>query len=161
MSSSPINGYFKQLQDYCVAKADRAHNSAQTNSTDPMPDRGYREDSVTLSSGGVEPSRPVRPPNAYSYLDTLTDSDKDVVKAATGWDIDADPIGVNISPEAWALVGRLNLDRACGALTGDIDKSYIDKLIEENFAPQQGQTTVPLSALYNVMTYFSHRATNP
>lgn len=33
MSTSPVNGYFKQLQDYYVAKAERAHHSAPTDNS--------------------------------------------------------------------------------------------------------------------------------
>jgi len=138
-----------------VAKAERAHHSSQTNSASQSPEAEFATDSVTLSSDAVELSRPVRPPNAYSYLDTLTTSDKAVVKAATGWDIDADPLGNNVSPEAREFVGRLNLDRACGALKGDIDQAYISKLIQENLAPQQGQATVPLSVLQKALAYLS------
>jgi hypothetical protein len=76
------------------------------------------------------------------------------VKAA-GWDIDADPLGENVSPGLKDFVGRLNLDRSSGALKGDIDQSYISKLIQENLAPQQGQATVPLSVLYKVQEYLS------
>lgn len=109
----------------------------------------------------VEPSRPIRPPNAYSHLDTLTTSDKAIVKTATGWDIDADPLGDGASPEAKEFVGRLNLDRSGGALKGkgDIDQSYIDKFIQENLAPQQGQATIPLSVLYKAQNYLSQGTT--
>jgi hypothetical protein len=154
MTSFPVNGYFKQLEDYCVARAERANHSAKTNSASQPSDSKFATDSVTLSSDSVELSRPVRPPNCYTYLDTLTTSDKAAVKAA-GWDIDADPVGENASPEVKALVGRLNLDRACGALKGDIDPSYINKLIRESLAPQPGQWTVPLSVLYKVQAYLS------
>ena len=153
MSTFPVNGYFKQLEDYCVAVAQRANHPSQTNSTAPASNGGFPTDSVTLSSDAVELSRPVRPPDCYSYLDTLTSSDKALVKAATGWDIDANPLGDNASPSAWELVGRLNLDRACGALKGDIDPAYINRLIQEDLAPQQGQSTVQLSVLYKALAY--------
>jgi hypothetical protein len=116
-------------------------------------------DSVELSPDSIEFSRPVRPPNAYCYLDTLTDSDKSLVKAATGWDIDADPSGNTASPEAKQFVGRLNLDRAAGVLKGDIDQAYISKLIQENLSPQPDQAAVPLSVLYEAQRYLpKHRA---
>lgn len=158
MSSFPVSGYFKQLQDYYVGRAERAHNSGQANSS--AESEGFTTDSVSLSPDAVELTRPTRPPNAYCYLDTLTDSDKQVVKAATGWDIDADPLGENASPEAKQFVGRLNLDRSCGALKGDIDQSYISRLIQENLAPQQGQVTVPLSVLNKVQAYLLQGAQN-
>lgn len=155
MSSLPINGYFKQLQDYCVAVAERSRTSAQANPGGDSSAADLASDSVSLSSDTVELSRPARPANAYSYLDTLTASDKQLVKAATGWDIDADPAGDTASPEAFEFVGRINLDRACGALEGDIDKPYIDKLVRESLTPQKGQATVPLSILYKAEAYFS------
>lgn len=156
MSIFPVNGYFKQLQDYYVAKAQR---STQTNSTNQATEGELPTDSITLSSDSVELSRPVPPPNSRCYLDTLTNSDKAFVKAATGWDIDVDPLGESAPPEAKQFVGRLNLDRSSGALKGDIDQSYIDKLIQENLAPQQGQVTVPLSVLYKAEAYLSQPTT--
>ena len=153
MSTFPVNGYFKQLQDYYLAKTDRANNSAKANAA--VEAREFPSDSVSLSSDAVELSRPVPPPNCKCYLDTLTTSDKAVVKAATGWDIDDDPLGETASPEAKQFVGRLNLDRSSGALKGDIDQSYIDKLIHENLAPQPFQVTVPLSVLYKAQAYLN------
>jgi hypothetical protein len=161
MSSFPVNGYFKQLQDYYLAKAERAHGPTPANSANEASDSEFPSDSVTLSSDSVELARPVRPPNCYCYLDTLTNSDKAVVKAATGWDIDADPLGEAASAEAKEFVGRLNLDRSSGALKGDIDQSYIAKLIQENLAPQQGQVTVPLSVLYKAQAYLLQPSTKP
>ncbi len=154
MSTSPVNGYFKQLQDYYVTKADRATHSARTDSATNISNAEFPTDAVTLSSDSIELPRPVRPPNCYSYLDTLTTSDKAVVKAA-GWDIDADPLGENVPPEIKDFVGRLNLDRASGALKGDINQSYINKLIQESLSPQQNGATVPLSVLYKVQDYLS------
>ncbi len=151
MSSLPVSGYFKQLQDYYVANAQSAHISSATDSGGrhgQASGGALAADSVELSPDSIELLRPVRPPNAYCYLDTLTDSDKSLVKAATGWDIDADPFGNTASPEAKQFVGRLNLDRAAGVLKGDIDQSYISKLIQENLSPQPDQATVPLSVLY-------------
>ena len=153
MSTFPVNGYFKQLQGFYLAKAQRTNNYANANTA--VEAGGFSSDSVSLSSDAVGLTRPIPPPNCKCYLDTLTTSDKAVVKAATGWDIDADPLGETASPEARQFVGRLNLDRSSGALKGDIDPSYIDKLIHENLAPQPYQVTVPLSVLYKAETYLS------
>jgi hypothetical protein len=151
MFACPVTGYFKQLEDYCVAKAASSRGLAQSNSTNRNPDAEYPTDTVHLS-------RPERPPNCYFYLDTLTVSDKAVVKAATGWDLDADPLGKTASPEAFQLVGRLNLDRSCGALTGGMSPAYIDNLIEESLSPQPNEATVPLSVLYKAQAYLSQTA---
>ena len=160
MSGFVVNGYFKQLEDYFLAKAERTHGTTKAVSANQASDRESPEDSVSLSSDS-ELVRPVRPPDCYCYLDTLTTSDQAVVKAATGWDIDADPLGETASPEAWAFVGRLNLDRACGALKGDIDASYIAGLIQENLAPQPGQATVPLSVLCKAQAFLLAPSVKP
>ena len=152
MSTSPVNGYFKQLQDYYVAKADRAHHSAQmTNASgaDPVVD-------------AVELSPPVDPSGrAFCYLDTLTQSDKAFVKGATGWDIDDDPLGATASPEAKAFVGRLTMDRytfekygSSDGFTGQIDQAYIQHMIQEQL---DGQGMVPLSILYKAQSYLTQQ----
>lgn len=148
MSSYPVTGYFKQLQGYYLAKEQRVRISTQPRSANQVSDGELPSDTVELS-------RPVRPANCYTYLDTLTDSDKAIVKVATGWDIDADPLGESASSEARQFVGRLNLDRSCGALKGDIDQSYLSRLIQENLQPGEGQATISLSVLYKVQTYLS------
>ncbi len=81
-----------------------------------------------------------------------------MVKAATGWDLGADPSGKNASPEAFQLVGGLNLDRSCGALKGDTTPAYIDNLIKESLSPQPNEATVPLSVLYKAQAYLSQKA---
>jgi hypothetical protein len=70
MSSLPVSGYFKQLNDYYVAKAERSNHSAQTKAAgQTSASQEFPTDSVSLSSDSVELTRPVRPPNAYCYLD--------------------------------------------------------------------------------------------
>ena len=144
----PVNGYFKQLQDYYVAKAERARASAQSGQaadSDPAVDE-------------VEPSLPIDPSGrAFCYLDTLTGSDKAFIKGATGWDIDDDPLGATASPEAKAFVGRLTLDRytfetygSADGFTGQIDKEYIQHVIQEQL---DGQGMVPLSILWRAQAY--------
>ena len=54
-------------------------------------------------------------------------------------------------------MGRLNLDRSCGALKGDITPAYIDNLIKESLSPQPNEATVPLSALYKAQAYLAQK----
>jgi len=81
-----------------VTKAERTNRTAQAIPSKQPPEE-FAAASVTLSPGSVELTRPVQPPNACSYLDTLTTSDKAAVHAA-GWDRDADPMGENVSLSA-------------------------------------------------------------
>jgi hypothetical protein len=153
MSSFPVIGYFKQLQDYCVAKAERAHQPTQSG----------RASGVDPAMDTVELSRPVDPSaRGFCYLDTLTDSDKAFVKGATGWDVDDDPLGATASQEAKAFVGRLTMDRytlktygSSDGFTGQIDQAYIQHVIQEQFG---GQDMLPLSILYQAQSYL---ATHP
>ena len=55
----------------------------------------------TDSSGG----------RCFSAITTLTKADKELVKNATGWDINADPEALTASEAAKSFAGRLNLDR--------------------------------------------------
>ena len=146
MSSFPVIGYFKQLQDYYVAKAQHSAQPSQAYSNPTV-------DTVALSP-------PVAPSGrAFCYLDTLTASDKAFVKGATGWDIDNDPLGTTASPEAQAFVGRLTLDRytlskygSADGFKGEIDQAYIQHVIEEQLS---GQGMVPLSILYKAESYLA------
>jgi hypothetical protein len=143
MSTNPVNGYFKQLDDYYAATTQAAQRTGQPTSATQAPDGGSATDSVSLSSDSVALTRPVAPPNAYCYLDTLTSSDRALVLAATGWNIDADPLGKTASAAAQQLVGRLNLNRSSGALgTGPLSLSYITtvqdsvhKAVLDNISP--------------------------
>jgi len=160
MSTTLINGYFKQLDDYYAAITQTAQGSSRPNSATQAQGGGSPSDSVSLSSSSVAPPRPVAPSNCYSYLDTLTSSDKALVLAATGWNINADPLGLTASAAALEFVGRLNLDRSNGALkgTGAIGQPYIDNLIQQNLAPQQGEATISLSVLYKAEAYLAQPA---
>ena len=97
-----------------------------------------------FKAASLDTSIPRGSGNAFSILTTLTPADKQLVKQATGWDIDSDPLGKTASPEASALAGRLNLDRYSGNLTGPITQSYLQSLAEE----KAGGAQVPIEALY-------------
>ncbi len=75
--------------------------------------------------------------NVFSVITTLTTSDKALVKQATGWDIDADPLGLHASQDATELAGRLNIDRYSGALTGPVTQSYLEGLVKNSAGAAQ------------------------
>lgn len=86
-------------------------------------------------------------PRVFSVADTLSEADKKLVLDATGWDITNDPRGERASEDAKKFAGRLNLDRAAGVLTGEIDSSYIGQLIEEQMAGYRGGMELPVDLL--------------
>jgi hypothetical protein len=72
-------------------------------------------------------------------VNTLTAGDKALVKQAFGYDIDSDPLGSNVPKGAEDLIGRLNMDRYNGDLTGPVTASYLQGL-----ATQTHGAIVPL-----------------
>ena len=81
-------------------------------------------------------------PHLIASVNTVTPADKALVKQATGYDIDSDPLGLHAPQDASKLAGPINLDRSCGTLTGPITMSYL-----EGLAAQTEGTAVPLDVV--------------
>lgn len=96
----------------------------------------------------------------FSCDTTLTKKDKELVKAATGWDIDADPDGNTASEGAKEFAGRLNMERFSVArygdpgngLTSEITSGYLQGLIQEQLSAQHDQMRLPLDVLYKAQS---------
>jgi hypothetical protein len=76
-----------------------------------------------------EADMPPGPDRPIAACNTLTVSDKALVKQAFGYDMNEDPLGLYAPQGASELIGRLNLDRSAGDLTGPVTVSYLQSLV--------------------------------
>lgn len=104
---------------------------------------------ITSRAMSVEANKQV---NGIDALATLTSADKKMLVAATG------SLDLINNREARLLATRIALDRYMGNLTGEIDKSYVIHLLNEqrdqmSAAEQQGSGGVSLRTLDKVLTF--------
>jgi hypothetical protein len=82
--------------------------------------------------------------------DQLTDKDKALVVAATG---QLQPISATGVRELNSLAIQIALDREIGALSGEIDKTYINHLMTTQTMTRQD--TIPFAALSKALAYLT------
>jgi hypothetical protein len=98
----------------------------------------------------------------FSVVTTLTTGDKQLIKDATGWDINADPQGNNASDAAKALAGQFNMDRYSAlssndgsgtGLYGPVSVSYLQGVMAQQ--QRSGENSIPLSVLQSAEAYLT------
>lgn len=96
--------------------------------------------------------------SSFVINDKLTPSDKSLVIAATGGLNQTSPSG---TMQINDLAVRIALDRETGVLTGEVDKSYINNLINEQRSmpsSSKGKNhTIPFSFLEKALSYLEQK----
>ena len=110
---------------------------------------------ITRSSNSVDSQA-----QSFVIADELTPADKSLIIASSG---SLDPVSTTGEHLGNPFATRIALDRAGGSLTGEVDKSYINNIINQQKAiPAEAaghDAIIPYSILENALSYLDQKST--